>query len=204
METEIFRDKSEAFFKENYNCSNANQVLEFKEKRKNTIIDRYNTLNFMNVPEIYEKMSKTSLERYNTIYPIQNAEIADKALKNSFKSKEIVLPSGIIVKLQGFEPFALNDLLLQYKESDIICGDVKKMPEIWWKDSNDSYHRYYCDFYIPSKNHIIEVKSNWTYEIDIQKITFCRKAIRDLKYNYSCWVYNKKGEKINGFDDFID
>ena len=81
----------------------------------------------------------------------------------SFKRKIFQLPSGKIVKLQGYEPKALTELLIKYGEDDILIGT--EFGFIEYKDE-DKIRRYFPDFYIKSKNLIIEVKSDWTYKLN--------------------------------------
>jgi len=45
-------------------------------------------------------------------------------------------------------------------------------------------HRYYPDFYIPSKNLIVEVKSKFTYEGNIQTNLLKMKACLDSGFDY--------------------
>jgi hypothetical protein len=52
---------------------------------------------------------------------MQNAEIAEKSFTNSKKFKEFILPSGNIVKLQGYEDIVLKQLLNIYNENQIKC-----------------------------------------------------------------------------------
>ena len=80
--------------------------------------------------------------------------------KSSFKFKDYEFPSGKIVKIQGYENKALNELLLTYHEDSIIVDNI---PIIEYVGSDDRKHFYHPDIYIPKENLIIEVKSKWTY-----------------------------------------
>ena len=102
--------------------------------------------------------------------------------------KDYILPSGKIVKLQGYEPKALTELLTIYRENDIIIGvkDINgNIGKINYMYENIE-HRYYPDFYIKSTNTIIEVKSQWTYDKwkeknELKKMA-CLKAGFDFKF----------------------
>lgn len=76
------------------------------------------------------------------------------------------LPSGKIVKIQGYEPAVLTKLLKLYNEDDIVIGVKEMNKEIGQIKYMFDYnvHTYYPDFYIKSEHKIIEVKSKWTYE----------------------------------------
>jgi len=79
---------------------------------------------------------------------------------SGYKSKDYKLPSGKVIKLQGYENKMMDDLLVEYDESEILT-DRKDMPKLFYTQDNKT-HKYYPDFYIPSTDTIIEVKSEWT------------------------------------------
>jgi hypothetical protein len=125
----------------------------------------------------------------------------DKVIKSSYSKKEYIFPSGKVEKIQGFENFALDELIINEKinESYIIIG-CKNVPEIWYWDDNNKKRRYYVDIYIPSQNRCIEVKSSYTYKIN-EKINLLKQnAAKELGYKYEIWIYNKKGENISCYD----
>lgn len=77
-----------------------------------------------------------------------------------------MLPSGRIVKIQGYEPQVLDELLKTYVENDIVIG-VKEMNKTIGQIKYEFEGRlktYYPNFYIKSENKIIEVKSQWTFD----------------------------------------
>jgi hypothetical protein len=111
--------------------------------------------------------------------------------------KNYKMPSGNIIQIQGYENFALDELIINEKinESDIITG-CKNVPEIWYNDENNNKKRHYVDIFIPSQNKCIEVKSTWTYTKQIDIVLLKQKAAKELGYKYEIWVYNNKKEKI--------
>ena len=62
---------------------------------------------------------------------MQNEEIMQKISKNAYKLKEFEFPSGNKIKIQGYEPFAIKELLENYNENDILTG-TSNVPEIWY------------------------------------------------------------------------
>jgi hypothetical protein len=54
-------------------------------------------------------------------------------------------------------------------------------------------HIYYPDIYIPDQNRIIEVKSVWTYNLDINKILYKAREV-SINHIFELWIYdsNKK------------
>ena len=119
----------------------------------------------------------------------------EKIIKRSYCKKEFIFPSGKTEFVQGYEHFALNELLKleNVKENEIIIG-TKNVPKIWYKDHNDMLHRHYVDIFIPSKNLCIEVKSIWTCKKS--NVFIKQDAGKELGYNYEIWVYHANGNKI--------
>ena len=89
--------------------------------------------------------------------------------------------------LLGFENQALDELLEDYKEHEIFT-DIKDIPEIWYT-LNSTNKRYYPDIYIPKDNIIIEVKSTYTYEADIEKNLAKEKACKKAGFNFKFLIY---------------
>jgi hypothetical protein len=170
------------------------QSTDFKEKCKETCLQRYGVENVSQVKEIKEKIRKTNLQRYGVEISLQSQEIQEKIQKNAKKYKEYTMPSGINRKVQGYEPFALNELIKIYKETDIIT-DRKTIPRITY-NINDKKRYYFPDIYIPSQNKIIEVKSTWTYKSKQDNIEEKANATRLAGYDYEIWIYDNKGNKI--------
>jgi hypothetical protein len=117
-----------------------------------------------NNPATVEKMKKTKIEKYGDL------------LKPMYKYKEYVMPSGKIYKVQGNEPKALDILIKEFGEEDIIIGRKNIESEtgiIEYKDIHGKSHIYYPDIFIKSLNKVIEVKSEFTYNL--------HKKINELK-----------------------
>ena len=149
-----------------------------------------------NKDNIMEKRRKTCLEKYGVKHPTQNKEIMEKCSKNAYKLKEYILPSGNIIKNQGYENYALDELLQDGILEEHIINGCKNVPEIWYEDENGIKHRHYVDIFIPTQNRCIEIKSTWTAEKKKKCIFLKQQAGKSLGYNYEIWVYNKKGEKV--------
>jgi hypothetical protein len=123
---------------------------------------------------------------------MQNANISEKSLNNSLKLRNFIFPDNLIIKVQGYEPNALQILVDHgYISEDIITSRLY-VPEIWYKDLENIKHRYYCDIYIPFENRIIEVKSTWTYEKDLHINTLKAETCKELGYNFEFWIFDRK------------
>jgi hypothetical protein len=184
---------------ERYGVEYPLQDNTFKEKMKQTNLKRYGVENPLANKEIREKIKLTMIKRYGVEYATQNPEISEKASHNSYLIKDFIFPSGKITKCQGYEPFALNDIIKNnIEECDIITGN-KNVPTIWYNDENEKKHRHYVDIFIPSQNKCIEVKSTRTINYIHSNIFLKQKAAQDLGYNYEIWVYDKKGNKVEQY-----
>lgn len=90
---------------------------------------------------------------------------------SGYSLKEYIFPSGRKEYCQGYEPRCFDYLLsIGYEEDDIEVG-YNNRESIWYSDpeSEGKMRRYYPDGFIKSENAVIEVKSTWTYEKDLEK-----------------------------------
>ena len=171
-----------------------------KEKGRITNLEKYGFENPLQREEIKEKIKQTCLKKYGVEYASQCQEIYEKQNKNSYYLKEYIFPSGNVIKIQGYEYYALDELIINEKinESDIITG-CKNVPTIWYNDENGKKHRHYVDIFIPSQNKCIEVKSTWTATKGKEYIYLKQNAAKELGYKYEIWVYNSKGIRVENY-----
>lgn len=169
-----------------YGCEHPMQHEPIKEKGRETSLMRYGCEYPMQHEPIKERGRETSLMRYGCEYPIQNPVIAEKASHISRKFKDYTLPSGNIVRIQGYEDKVLDHLLQIYKEDQVLTKRTE-MPDVWYLDDG-KYRRYYPDFYIPNDNLIIEVKSTYTYRANITEFHRKRKACEYLGYRFKSYI----------------
>lgn len=184
---------------ERYNVRNPFQAEMFKKKIiMNAIksrLDKYG-VEYIFQSEIFRKKArKTCLELYNVEYPMQNPNIADKVFKNSYRYKDYTCPSGDIRQVQGYENFALDYLLNEGFDEEDIITDIKEIPDFEYTCPYDKKnHKYFPDIFIKSENKIIEVKSFWTYQIDIPRIEQKQKSVKNCGYECEIWIMDNKGE----------
>ena len=193
-----FKDKCKKNNLEKYGVEHFTQTDIMKQKTIQTNLEKYGVEHNLQREEIKDKIKQTNLEKYGVEHASQNEEIMEKMTKNMYKSKEYILPSGNIIKIQGYEHYAVDELLQKecISEDDIITG-CNNVPTIWYNDENGKKRRHYVDIYIPSKNLCIEVKSTWTFTLHNNRILLKQSAGKALGYNYEIWVYDYKGNKIN-------
>jgi hypothetical protein len=167
------------------------QCEEVKEKTKKTNMDRRGVEHPSQSEEVKEKIKKTNLERYGVENPMQNPDILHKALKSSFAYKAYTYPSGNIIDIQGYEHFALDDLLEQgYTEEQIITGTTN-VPIIKYIDTKGVEHSHTPDIFIKDENRCIEVKSTWT--VQKENVYLKQETAKKCLYNYELWIYDNKG-----------
>jgi len=170
-----------------------------KQKAYQTILNRYGVENISHLDEIKNKKSKTTFKNYGVEHPCQNPDIMDKSIRTSYKTKPFAFPSGNEIKCQGYEPFALEELIKnKIDETDIVTG-CKNVPTIWYNDKSDKKRKHFVDIYIPTQNKCIEVKSTWTIKDTKANIFHKQTAAKELGYNYEIWVYDRKGNKVETF-----
>jgi hypothetical protein len=199
-QSKIIKEKIKNTNLEKYGSDCVFKVPEIKEKIKSTFIKKYGVEHPVYLPETKEKMKKTSLEKYGVEYPTQLVEIQEKAANTAKSYKNYTTPSGKIIKVQGFEPYALDELYKLYSEDDIIT-DRKHVPKIEYIDNNIKRF-YFPDIFIKSINKIIEVKSTWTYKTNEKKCMLKGKSCIDKEFNFELWIYDKKGKNKNVITNF--
>jgi plasmid maintenance system antidote protein VapI len=76
------------------------------------------------------------IAKYGVEHPLQNKYIANKAFNNSYVSKPYILPSGKQIKYQGYENFALNEIINKHRgitaDSALTLAEAfQTEPEFW-------------------------------------------------------------------------
>ena len=175
-----------------YGCINTGSVQEVKDKIKETYKERFGG-HPKQTKEVQDKWKSTCLKVYGG-HPNQNKEVQAKSEATSYKFRDYMMPSGEIVKVQGYENIALDELVQKYEEEDIVIGR-SSIPTIEYH-INDVKHVYFPDLFIKSENKIIEVKSEWT--IQLRRGNVQEKALATLKagYKYEIWIYSDKKVKV--------
>ena len=192
MKSEDFKEKSEKTSLEKYGTKKPQQSDEVKIKIKESSlkIDR-------KLIEINRKLK--SIKKYGVDHHMKVYEIFEKQQKSSFYRKDYILPSGRKIQLQGFEPKCLDELLLKYKEDDILMTSKEifsVLGPIDYYDIDGKQRRYFPDFYIVSENKIIEVKSDRTFNVHKELNLSKRKECINRGYNFEFWIYSNNGLEI--------
>jgi hypothetical protein len=151
-----------------------------KENQKNTSFDKYGTW-FVNTSSYKKKVKETSIEKYgvddyrksdvfknkvrDTIYErygvLNLSHMTHDFKKSWFGNKINGLHQPSNLKYQGTYEL---DFIEKYYNMVVI----EKTSPIQYQ-LNENTHYYHPDFYLPKYNLIVEVKSTYTYEYDLDK-----------------------------------
>ncbi|HPI82860.1 MAG TPA: hypothetical protein PK122_06555 [Candidatus Paceibacterota bacterium] len=171
----------------NFQKNNPGVLKKFHERTKEYYEKEYpfDEIARENRSESTKKLFQ-NLEHKNRISKIlsekwKDSNFADYMFSRRHNYKDFKFPSGRIIRIQGYENIALNELLKKYLEEDIFVGvkEIKKeIGEIWYSKEGKP-HKYFPDIFIKSINTIFEVKSNFTFnqkkEINLLKRDACLK-----------------------------
>jgi hypothetical protein len=192
-QSSIFKEKLKKTCLKRYGVESTLYLPEIKIKIVESFITKYGVSNPNKLKEIRDKIKITNIKRYGVEYPSQSKEINEKTQKNAKHYKKYTMPSGKICNIQGYENYALNELITQYTEDEIKTDRID-IPRITYIVNNKKKY-YFPDIYIPKDNKIIEVKSTWTYNSKIDNIQLKLDATKAAGYTYEIWIYkNNKGD----------
>ncbi len=197
-----------------YGVENVSQSNSIKQKRINTNLHRYGFKVSSKNEHVKEKMKNTCLQKYGgnspfssilvknkskdtcknnhgVEYPMQSNIIQQKQQKHSYMFKKYILPSGNIVYVQGYEHFALDILLKTYVEDQIKIMR-SEVPRIKYLQDNTE-HYYFPDIYISHEKRIIEVKSTYIYNKELEKNLLKKEASIKAGFKFEFWIISPKG-----------
>jgi len=127
------------------------------------------------------KAEQTMIKRYGV------RSYAQLHNSNCFKWKQYTLPSGTIIKYQGYEDRYIPVLIRKYGEEN-VCFEKSKIPKIKYS-MNNKEHYYFPDFYVKDENLIIEIKSNYTLFEGLSTNNLKFLAVKNAGYNFKLKVY---------------
>ena len=188
------QDKTKITNLKRYGVEFSSQSEEVKKKIRATNLEKYGFESASKSQVVKDKVKKTSLERFGKWY-----SQTEEHHSSMYKMKEYKLPSGRIVKVQGFEPQALDYLLKTYKEEDLLIdkNEMKdKIGEIWYSTSDGKTHRYFPDIYIIPENKILEIKSTYTIKADKDKNTNKQKECLKRGFKFEFLIFDFYGNFI--------
>ncbi len=186
MQSPIIKDKSKNTCQINWGFDYSFQSPTIQEKRKETNNEKYGVDYYVQSLIFKEQTKATCQIKYGVDHHMQSGLFSHCG----YKHKDYILPSGKVIRVQGYEPKLLDELLKVYNEDEIFT-DWIDMPEFWYFWEDGSKHRYYPDVYIPKDNIIYEVKSSYTLEQTKKKGIYDLKkqSVIDAGFSYVLMVY---------------
>lgn len=170
--------------KERYGDENAMRVPAFEKKRQETCMKRYGVSNPSKLETVQAKVKATYKTRTGYDHPSHNPEHVLKNLSSCFRKKEFSMPSGSVFICQGYEPLVLKMILSEgFEEEDIFAPSSRGITIPYrFEDKNRVYNP---DIFIESQNILVEVKSEWTFDVggtcerkrkeNLKKLSACRE-----------------------------
>ena len=153
---------------------------QIQNAREATYLRKLGVINPAFSKQCSEKKQRTWSEK-------TDQQIQDMLVKQSLsgkKYKTFTFPSGLQIKIQGYEGIVIEELLKSgLGENEIVTQHSTLMPKFAYEILG-STRKYIPDLYLPRFNMIIEVKSMWTFikhkEINLLK----RKACIDRGFHF--------------------
>jgi hypothetical protein len=206
--TEEFKIKIKKTFMEKYGVDWYSKSKLFKETFISKSLERFGTEHPMLNEEIKKKVSKKIKERYGKDWYVETNEFKNfcfglKEHKygnpvSNYRLKDYTLPSGKVVKVQGYENFALDILLKTLDESDLFITYNEIREEIGTMNylMDDHEKIYLPDIFIKSQNKIIEVKSIYTYNLHLEQNLLKKDACIENGLLFEFWIIDEKGKIV--------
>ena len=191
-DTKLRNEKIEKTCLERYGVQHFQSSNHIKDKKKKTYQNRYGEDNPSKLDWVKEKKKQTTIINYGVENPSQSHIIhARKSLHA--KNKQIISQCGKEFNLEGYEPIALKELLIQYTANDILHREeITESIGLLRYCFNNKMSLYHPDFYIKSQNKIIEVKSEYWFNRDFEKNLAKKVACLDYGFVFEFWIYENK------------
>lgn len=209
------REKSKQTMLKNYGVEHALQSTEIVNNMKQNNMQKYGVEHIMHKKEFVENQKKAMLEKYGFCSTLENKERYLEQLKktclkfgykenqftnisqipeiqkiketSTYLSKDYSLPDGEIIKIQGYENYFLDKLL---KFIDVSLLNVHNSTYAYEMDGKQKY--FFPDFEI--FDNVIDVKSDYTFQYDMNKNINKAKGILNLDKKLQFIIFNKQGE----------
>jgi len=190
-------------------CVNRNE--EVRSKIVTTNLEKYGVEHYSKTEERNARVEEANIAKFGVPHAAQSEECKDKAIATNIEKygcehpigstiiatgyqwKEYVYPSGKVIKVQGYEPQCLEDMVIEYGEDDLQFGTELEVQVKY--TLNGTGRTYFPDGLVLSTNTIIEVKSEWTLGLGLQGgiLEAKRQACLDAGYKFQLRVYDKNG-----------
>lgn len=181
-----------------------NRIFEEYEKVKSNLYDLYvnKQLSTVEIAKLFNYKYNAAHVIYSFGIPIRNWS-KSQYISNLKETHKTTFKSNIY-KSQWYKTWNNKDVYLhssyeldyaKYLDENKIDYEVEYLRIKYYDSQQERYRCAIPDFYIPSTNTIVEIKSNWTYDEQNMKDKF--KAYEDLGYTTKLVLDHKE---INLYD----
>jgi len=196
MKHKVFVDKLIETNNKKYGFNSPLMNETIKEKSKQTLKMNYGVDSPLKSEKIRDRFIKTCMLKYGETHYMKNSTFYDNFFKKYHKSfsYKIYEVNNEKYYLQGYEDLVLEKLLEINDIENILISNsdiTKEIGKIEYLGEDGKKHKYYPDFYIKDTNKIIEVKSDFTYEIELSKNLLKEKACKDKGLNFDFVIISK-------------
>lgn len=163
-------------------------------RTKQTSIEKYGTDNPSKSDIIKDRIVQSNRDRHGVDYIMQSPEMFRKAQQSSFQRREYISPYNQVFNIMGYEDVFLDSFFKEHgNETEIYGGEDDRIPIIAYKFEGVS-RKYYPDFFIPSLNQLVEIKSIYLYDKDHEQISAKGEAVKAMGYKYKLIVFKNRRE----------
>lgn len=177
-----------------YGVASTLSLDSVREKFKSTMMDRYGVDSPWKNKEIMEKMKNTTREKYGNEIYARTSDWMKKFRNHEWGNRyyDYILPSGRIVRIQGYEKYAIDYLLKKGYGEESIKIESKEKPlfDYVYQNKNKIYKP---DIYLEPDNLIIEIKSKFTYDLENLMNLEKEKACIREGFKFEFWIIDRKG-----------
>jgi len=224
--TDEYKTRCKEVFLKNYGVENVMQNPKSVEKLQNTLLERTGYKHALQNPKSIDKSRKTSIKRYGVDSYAKTNKFRNKMKRNSLnrtteeKNEILEKSKSTCLKKYGVEYSSQNVNI--HEKQQISAFKLKKYKNLFYRgtyelnfletfydkiliekpksiiyDFDNKNRRYHPDFYIKQFNLIVEVKSSYTYNYDIEKNEAKKKASLESGYNFIFIIDKDYKEFIN-------
>lgn len=196
----LTKETSESVLKYSESMVATKSNNEWKEQLRLKIHEKYDGKHFTQTDKYKETCKEKCFEKYGVEHPMQVQRIFDKTLNATYRRKDYILPDGRVIKIQGYENYALDYLF----ENGYTVDDIEfSLPKIFYKNGKRK-SRYYPDIFIKTENMLIEVKSTYTVECNKDINVLKQKSSIEHGFEHEFWVIdpNKEIYKIRNINEY--
>lgn len=138
-----------------------------------------------------ERKKETVLKNYGVENPMQDPGIYEKSNVNGYKFRSYTTRGKTFHQLQGYEPQGIDYLIenMGISASEIESG--RKVPQVHYKFENKN-KTYYPDLYVKNKNLLVEIKSDYTYNQNLELNKAKREASLKSGFDHLTIIFDSK------------